>query len=233
MNEGGSLPACPRMGMMANFPNTTSISGDYLTNCFSRFFERFLFQVHIMASLQDQLLKAGLIDSKKAKQVNKEKRKETNVARRSAEPVIDEVKQSAEQARQEKVERDRELNRQREAELQQKAISAQIKQLIENHRQPKGSDKKSEDSKDVEYNFTDGKLIKKMRVSPLVQEQIVRGVLAVVKLGESYELIPRIVADKIIQRDEKAVIVANTKNQTQSDDDDPYKDYVIPDDLMW
>lgn len=200
---------------------------------FFALFERFLFLVHIMASLQDQLLKAGLIDSKKAKQVNKEKRKETNVARRSAEPVIDEVKQSAEQARHEKVERDRELNRQREAELQQKAISAQIKQLIENHRQPKGSDKKSEDSKDVEYNFTDGKLIKKMRVSPLVQEQIVRGVLAVVKLGESYELIPRIVADKIIQRDEKAVIVANTKNQTQSDDDDPYKDYVIPDDLMW
>jgi uncharacterized protein YaiL (DUF2058 family) len=186
-----------------------------------------------MASLQDQLLKAGLIDSKKAKQANKEKRKETNVARRSPEPVIDEVKQSAEQARLEKIERDRELNRQREAELHQKAVAAQIKQLIENHRQPKGSDKKSEESKDVEYNFTDGKLIKKMRVSPLVQEQIVRGLLAVVKLGEGYELVPRVVADKIIQRDEKAIIVANTKSQTQSDDDDPYKDYVIPDDLMW
>jgi uncharacterized protein YaiL (DUF2058 family) len=186
-----------------------------------------------MASLQDQLLKAGLIDSKKAKQANKEKRKETNVARRSAEPVVDEVKQSAEQARLEKIERDRELNRQREAELQQKAIAAQIKQLIENHRQSKDSDKKNEGSKDVEYNFTDGKLIKKMRVSPLVQEQIVRGVLAVVKLGEGYELVPRVVADKIIQRDEKVIIVANTKNQTQSDEDDPYKDYVIPDDLMW
>jgi len=52
-----------------------------------------------MASLQDQLLKAGLIDTKKAKQANKEKRKETNVARRSSEEVVDEVKQSAEQAR--------------------------------------------------------------------------------------------------------------------------------------
>jgi uncharacterized protein YaiL (DUF2058 family) len=52
-----------------------------------------------MASLQDQLLKAGLIDTKKAKQANKEKRKETNVARRSNEEVVDEVKQSAEQAR--------------------------------------------------------------------------------------------------------------------------------------
>ncbi len=181
-----------------------------------------------MASLQDQLLKAGLIDPKKAKQANKEKRKEANVARRSSEEKVDEIKLSAEQARAEKAERDRELNRQRDLELQQKAIAAQIKQLIENHRQPKGAGQN-----DVEYNFTHGKLIKKIRVSKTVQEQIIRGVLAVVKLGEGYELVPRIVADKIAQRDQHAVVVANTKSAQQMDEDDPYKDYVIPDDLMW
>ena len=181
-----------------------------------------------MASLQDQLLKAGLIDNKKAKQANKEKRKETNVARCSAEPVVDELKQTAEQARLEKAERDRELNRQRDQEIQQRAIAAQIKQLIENHRQPKGAG-----NNDVEYNFTDGKLIKKIRVSPLVLEQIARGLLAVVRLGEGYELVPRIVADKIVLRDEKAVVVANVKSAQAADEDDPYKDYVIPDDLMW
>ncbi len=181
-----------------------------------------------MASLQDQLLKAGLIDAKKAKQANKEKRKETNIARRSNEEVVDEIKQSAEQSRQDKAERDRELNRQRDSELQQKAIAAQIKQLIENHRQSKGAGEN-----DVEYNFTHGKLIKKIRVSKTVQEQIIRGVLAVVKLGEGYELVPRIVADKIVQRDESAVVVANTKSTEQVEEDDPYKDYVIPDDLMW
>lgn len=181
-----------------------------------------------MASLQDQLLKAGLIDAKKAKQANKEKRKETNLARRSNEEKVDEIKLSAEQARAEKAERDRELNRQRDEELKQKAIAAQIKQLIENHRQSKGAGEG-----DVEYNFTDGKLIKKIRVSKAVQEQIVRGVLAVVKLGEGYELVPRIVADKIAQRDQNAVIVANVKSTQQTDEDDPYKDYVIPDDLMW
>jgi uncharacterized protein YaiL (DUF2058 family) len=181
-----------------------------------------------MASLQDQLLKAGLIDDKKAKQANKEKRKETNVARRSSEPVVDEVKQSAEIARQQKAERDRELNRQRNAELEQKAIAAQVRQLIENHRQPKGAG-----SNDVEYNFTDGKLIKKMRVSPLVLEQIARGILAVVKLGDGYEVVPRVVADKIALRDAVSVLVANVKTQQQTDEEDPYKDYVIPDDLMW
>lgn len=181
-----------------------------------------------MSSLQDQLLKAGLIDAKKAKQANKEKRKETKVARRSNDEQVDEVKQSAEQARLAKAERDRELNRQRDLELQQKAIAAQIKQLIENHRQAKGSGEG-----DREYNFTHGKLIKKIRVSKTVHEQISRGVLAIVALGEGYELVPRVVADKIAQRDAAAVVVANTASTQQIEEDDPYKDYVIPDDLMW
>ena len=57
--------------------------------------------------------------------------------------------------------------------------------------------------------------------------------MAVVKLGNGYELVPRVVSDKISQRDQNAVIVANTKKITQQEEDDPYKDYVIPDDLMW
>lgn len=182
-----------------------------------------------MASLQDQLLKAGLIDNKKAKQVTKDKRKEAKVSRRSNEVVVDDVKLSAEQARQDKIQKDRELNRQRDELLQQKEIAAQIKQLIENHRQ----DKEARDNA-VDYNFTHGKLIKKIRVSPQVQEQIVRGVLAIVQMGDSYELIPRVVADKIIERDADSVVVANVRAaQDAVEDDDPYKDYVIPDDLMW
>jgi uncharacterized protein len=186
------------------------------------------YEQYFMASLQDQLLKAGLIDTKKVKQANKEKRKDTNVARRAPEPVVDEVKQQIELDRVEKVERDRELNRQRVLELEQKAIAAQIKQLIENHKQPKDAGRDA-----VEYNFTHGKLIKKIRVSALIREQIARGLLAVVNLGDAYELVPRIVADKMAQRDEKAVVVVNTKIATKENEDDPYKDYVIPDDLMW
>lgn len=180
-----------------------------------------------MASLQDQLLKAGLIDTKKAKQAKKDKRKETNVARRSAEPVVDAIKQQVELTRAEKAERDRELNHQRDLELQQKAIGAQIRQLILNHRQPKEAGKN-----EVEYNFTHGKLIKKIRVSPSVQQQIMRGQLVIVACGEDYELVPRIVGDKIMQRDEGAVVKINIGAAAQ-DEDDPYKDYVIPDDLMW
>ncbi len=42
-----------------------------------------------MASLQDQLLKAGLVDEDKAKKANKAKRKQAKVDRRSKEKTVD------------------------------------------------------------------------------------------------------------------------------------------------
>ena len=44
-----------------------------------------------MSSLQDQMLKAGLVDTKKAKKVSKEKRKNTKVQHKSKEIVVDEA----------------------------------------------------------------------------------------------------------------------------------------------
>lgn len=182
-----------------------------------------------MSSLKDQLLKAGLIDTKKAKQADKEKRKEANQARRTGHSEQDEIKAAAKAAQEAKAERDRELNRQRNEEAQQKALQAQIRQLVENHRQAKGAG-----PGDMEYNFTHDNKIKKMRVSTKVHRQIVLGHLAIVAVGEAYELVPRVVATKIAQRDPAAVLVDNFDVETiDTVEDDPYKDYVIPDDLMW
>ncbi len=181
-----------------------------------------------MASLQDQLLKAGLIDNKKAKKASKEKRKEDRAAFRDKSGV-DPVKQQLEQAKAEKVARDRELNRLKQEEQQQKAMLAQIKQLITNHRQAK-----HRGGEELEYHFTDGKKVKKIRVCRLVNRQLINGQLAIVKLAEAYELVPRVVADKIAQRDASFVISISAPTSTpQEDEDDPYKDYQIPDDLMW
>ncbi|NVP03123.1 DUF2058 family protein, partial [Photobacterium damselae subsp. damselae] len=47
------------------------------------------------------------------------------------------------------------------------------------------------------------------------------------------ELIPAVVADKIAQRDQESIVVNNTVDETVVDEDDPYADFVIPDDLMW
>lgn len=179
-----------------------------------------------MSSLQDQLMKAGLVDAKKAKQTQKDKRKAAKIQNKSKQVVVDETKLQAQQAQAEKAARDRELNAQLKAEADRKAIAAQIKQLITLNTQSKGHG-------DIAYNFTDGKQIKKIFVSAAVQNLLVRGRLIIVKLGDSYELVPFPVAEKIAERDESVVIALRTAQDAQSDEDDPYADYQIPDDLMW
>ncbi|BFM15997.1 DUF2058 domain-containing protein [Maricurvus nonylphenolicus] len=176
-------------------------------------------------SLQDQLLGAGLVDKKKAKQVKKDKRKSDKVQRKSKDKAVDEVKLQAEQARQEKAERDRKLNQERQAAAEEKAIQAQIIQLIEHHRITKQGE--------TAYNFTDGKTIKKIYIDETLTGQLSRGQIALVRNGDDYELVPKVVAEKIAQRNDSFIVVANEKQDNVDDEDDPYADYPIPDDLMW
>lgn len=178
-----------------------------------------------MASLQEQLLKAGIVDKKKAKQVEQEKRKQTKQSHKGH-TQVNETKELAKKALAEKTARDREINRQREAEAELKAIAAQIRQLIEVNRIDRQGG-------ETAYQFTDGTKIKKIYVSPLLHNQLSKGLIAVVRLNDQYELVPTMVADKISQRDENIVLVQNQASKGEIDEDDYYADYKIPDDLMW
>lgn len=177
-----------------------------------------------MASLQEQLLKAGLADEKKAKQIKKEQRQAKKANK--GKPQVNESRLAAERALAEKAQRDREINLQRQAEADKKAIYAQIVQLVTNSR----IDRKGGD---IAYQFTDGKKIKKLYVTAVQQNQLVKGMIAITKLGENYELVPANIAEKIAQRDASVILVQNQAGSEQMDEDDPYADYPIPDDLMW
>ena len=73
-----------------------------------------------------------------------------------------------------------------------------------------------------------------MYVSETMRDQIIRGKLAVVRLGASYEVVSSEVAKKISLRDAASVIVHNELTGLSVDNnDDPYAGYQIPDDLMW
>ncbi|MGB1907209.1 MAG: DUF2058 domain-containing protein [Spongiibacter sp.] len=177
-----------------------------------------------MASLQEQLLKAGLADEKKVKKIKQEQRKAKKANKGKAE--VDEGKLAAQKALAEKAARDREINRQRQAEAEKKAIFAQIIQLVDVNR----IDRKQGD---IAYQFTDGKKIKRVYVTDTQQNQLVKGLIAIVKIKESYELVPAAIAEKIKQRDASVILVLNEKSASDVDEDDPYADYQIPDDLMW
>jgi hypothetical protein len=72
-----------------------------------------------------------------------------------------------------------------------------------------------------------------MHVTPLLLDQLSKGLIAIVKLNNQYELVPAAVAEKISQRDEQVVLVKNKPGKDAVAADDPYADYQIPDDLMW
>ena len=111
-----------------------------------------------------------------------------------------------------------------EAQENKKAIAAQIRQLIEVNRAPKGDG-------DVAYNFQDANKIQRIYVTEATRNQIVRGELVIVRLGDVYELVPKFVAEKITQRDPDCVLTV--KEATPAAEADAYAKYKIPDDLIW
>lgn len=178
-----------------------------------------------MASLQDQLLKAGLTSQKKVKQVNQEKTRQKKEERRTGVQSVDEAQLAAQETQRKNAERARELNAQRDAAARQKALQAQIAQMIQQSRQDKGAG-------DIAYNFTYDNKIKRLFVSPAVQTHLTAGRLVIVAHGEGFELVPKVVAAKIAERD-PAVVVWINKTSNEVDADDPYADYKIPDDFTW
>jgi uncharacterized protein YaiL (DUF2058 family) len=178
-----------------------------------------------MASLQEQFLKAGLVDKNKVKQANQDKTKQKKIERRTGTQTVDEARLAALETQRKNAERARELNAQRDAAATQKAIAAQIAQMVQKNRQGKGAG-------DIAYNFTHDKKIERMYVSAEVQAHLMAGRLVIVRQGGSTELVPRVIADKIAERDASLVLRVN-KASTEVDADDPYAAFQIPDDLMW
>ncbi len=178
-----------------------------------------------MVSLQEQLLKAGLVDKNKVKLANQDKSKQKKDERRTGTQSVNEAREAALEMQRKNAERARALNAQRDAAATQKAIVAQIAQMVQKNRQSKGAG-------DIAYNFTHGTKIDRIYVSAAVQAHLMAGRLVIVCLGGGTELVPRVIADKIAERDASLVVRVN-KASTEVDADDPYAAFQIPDDLMW
>ena len=179
--------------------------------------------------LRDQLLKAGLVNDKQVKKAVKDKQKEIRQQQGQGKPSRDEqALLERQKAQAEKAERDRQLNLQRKENAEQKALGAQVRQLIETHRQTKGEG-------DTAYNFTDGNMVKRLYISDQVREKIAKGNLAIVRLDSQYELVPADVAEKIRERDSGSVVLWHvpTSENASNSAADPYAQYEVPDDLIW
>lgn len=171
---------------------------------------------------QAQLLKAGLVDSKKAKQISKQ----SQHAKRTGDSSNLEAKKALATAQAEKMAKDQKLNQEKQQVLEQKMLKANIVQMIKQHQI---ADTRGE----VAYQFSDQSKVKKIYITQKLYDQIVAGHVVIASLEENYALLPRPLADRINMKMEGFIVVANDSSQVELETDDPYAAYVIPDDLMW
>ncbi len=179
-------------------------------------------------SIADQLLGLGLADKKQVQKDKSAKRKQEKQSRKHKLSTEDDAKAAAEKARQEKSERDRQLNLERQAVANQKALLAQVKQIIETARVDITEG-------DIKFNFADrfDNKIKSIYVTEQIQNDLANGKLAIAQTDNRNFVVTKSVAEKIMERSDKSVLFIADQQQDQIDEDDPYKDFIIPDDLMW
>lgn len=182
-----------------------------------------------MASLQDQLLKAGLTTKQKARQANTDKRKK-NKQKRSGVKVEaslqEQVKENLAQSKQEKLAKDAELNAEKQQALMAKEQHLRIKQILEHH-QVTGIEGESE------YNYTFDKKIKKLALNEVSYNAVVNGRLALCGLDDKTYVVTAETAAKVAELNASVILLKNEKVEVEADEDDPYADFQIPDDLMW
>ncbi|QER39802.1 DUF2058 domain-containing protein [Acinetobacter suaedae] len=175
-------------------------------------------------ALQAQLLKAGLVDNKKAKKLTKQVQHEQRLGQNDDAAL----KADIDRAKQEKLAKDQALNSEKQRILEEKALKASIIQMIKQH-------KIQQTEGDITYQFIDDNKIKKVYLSQQVYNALVSGSLVIAKDQDSYAYLPKALAEKINQKMQGFILVDNNteQNNETTDEDDPYAAYVIPDDLMW
>jgi uncharacterized protein YaiL (DUF2058 family) len=179
--------------------------------------------------LQEQLLKAGLVKKSKLAEVTREQNKARHAKGPSAGPS--EIQLEAERARADKAERDRALAAERKAQARSAELRAQARQIIQDRKVPRTGE--------GEYRFTADGAIRTMLVNDELRRKLSAGALVIVRLDDRYELLPRVAADQVRERDPAMIVLdhgqaAGTEADVATSEDDAYyAQFKVPDDLMW
>lgn len=186
-------------------------------------------------SLRDQLLKSGLVDEKKAKEVEqserqahrKKKRKakqKPKEERRAAVSAAPDSRKAAADALRARAEKDRELARARQIKEERRALKMQVRDIIERRRQPRKDG-------EIAYNFVDDGKVKHIYVTAKLRDALGAGRMDIVRSGKTHEVVEADVAEKLRALDPK-VVVPRRDNRI-AEEEAAYADHPIPDDLDW
>ncbi len=178
-------------------------------------------------SLREQLLAAGLVTKKQVQKTDLEHKQQQHGQKKKQLPPPPDKQAEAQRAMAAKSARDAELNRVHREKAERKARRAEIRQIVEQNRVPRIE---SEDF----FNFVDGNKIHRFAVNPDVRERILKGSLAIVRHNGFYALVPTDIAERVRERDATFVVALDQPAAAAPPaKDDPYKDFAVPDDLVW
>lgn len=175
--------------------------------------------------LQEQLLKAGLIKKSKAAELAREQARQR---KGKTPPPADTAQVDTQQLQADRAERDRALAAQRNAQARVHEQRAQVRELIERHKVKREGE--------IAYGFTDGGKIKNVLVTELLRTQLASGALVIVRHGDGYELLPRAAVEKVNARDASVIVLDHGRpgaDIAPGGDDEYYKQFQVPDDLIW
>ncbi|MCG7529832.1 DUF2058 domain-containing protein [Psychrobium sp. MM17-31] len=179
-----------------------------------------------MASLQEQLLKAGLANKQSAKQIRSEKRKKNKAVRKNQAQEDTSLQDELAAKKAQQAELDTQKNAQIKQELDKKSEIGKVKQMIS---QLHIKDYEGE----LEYNYALEGKVKCLLLNEVNHNALVKGRISICYFEEVVYLLPALAAEKIAAVDEKYLVLQNDNTPTEVDEDDPYADFQIPDDLMW
>lgn len=189
-------------------------------------------------SLQDQLLKAGLVTEDQLRDANKPKPVKKAAKGRGGKKK----KSPARQVRKNETRQDTAAAQQKPARKKQdtasgkrivtgkpsealrKAQRIQIDDLIKRHKQ---NNPKAEDT----YHFVVGKKVKHIYVTPEQAAALAERRLAITELDATFWLIPAEQVEALLALDRRLFI--HMADDQKQDQDGEYGDYQVPDDLIW
>ncbi|PLX91812.1 MAG: DUF2058 domain-containing protein [Desulfuromonas sp.] len=153
-------------------------------------------------SLQEQLLKAGLVDKKQVKKAAHEKRVQHQKKRKGRDASDDGEKQRLKQLQSERAEQDRKLNAERAQQAKRKSDQAAAQQLIATNHLPveEGA---------VVYHYVAGGQIRKSAVAQNVADKLAEGKLGLAMHNGELVLVPAETVVKVMQRDREAILAYN------------------------
>jgi uncharacterized protein len=178
-------------------------------------------------SLREQLLKAGLVTEKQAQKAERQTSRQQHQRKKGSAPDPAPAQEAAtRQAQAAKFARDLELNRGQQEKAAAKARRAALQQLIERHRLPRVES-------DDDYHFVDEGRVRGIAVTPELRARILRGDVLIARCAGRYDLVPAEAAGRIRERDAAALIERAPEAPPAPGADDPYREFVVPDDLTW